>query len=394
MAASSSPIHAGEDDLSYRATPLCGTQLRSAGGSRGKGASRDASSQERTPRLPRKGRAGRFNPRDLRAGHHKRVRRRCTGYGHRDRTVIATGRARTPRPHRIPASDPAGAGRPSAGVDLGKGLLKVRLTPDLWGREVPADMPVAHPKEFREDVVAVARRGDAPIAQVAKAFGISESCLRNWMHRADVEDGHRPGITKAGQGPVAPKPAVGAGERGPAPGRGVPVAGEPAAGSVPNMRYPLVLDLAADGIPVEVTCGLLGFSRQWVSTRGRPTKSRSATWSMRTPPTPLIRSTPTTRGSGTGSSPTSWARRVRARPHSACLTARPARLKLVWRQVRKERRTQHDPRPANRTGVVVSRSWLSSASRRSQTARTASACGPLGLCVTSNSTRWASSSVL
>ena len=57
-------------------------------------------------------------------------------------------------------------------------------------------MPAAHPKEFREDVIAVARRGDAPIAQVAKDFGISESCLRNWMHQADVEDGHRPGTTK------------------------------------------------------------------------------------------------------------------------------------------------------------------------------------------------------
>jgi|SRR5215207_8524726 len=58
-------------------------------------------------------------------------------------------------------------------------------------------MPAAHPKEFREDVVAVARRGDAPIAQVAKDFGISESCLRNWLHHADVEDGHRPGVTRA-----------------------------------------------------------------------------------------------------------------------------------------------------------------------------------------------------
>ena len=42
-------------------------------------------------------------------------------------------------------------------------------------------MPAPHPKEFRDDVVAVARRGDAPIAQIAKDFGISESCLRNWL---------------------------------------------------------------------------------------------------------------------------------------------------------------------------------------------------------------------
>ena len=56
-------------------------------------------------------------------------------------------------------------------------------------------MPAAHPKEFRDDVVAVARRGDAPIAQIARDFGISESCLRNWLAKADVEDGVKPGVT-------------------------------------------------------------------------------------------------------------------------------------------------------------------------------------------------------
>ena len=58
-------------------------------------------------------------------------------------------------------------------------------------------MPRPHPQEFRDDVVAVARRGEAPLAQIAKDFGISESCLRNWLRRADVEDGHRPGPTLA-----------------------------------------------------------------------------------------------------------------------------------------------------------------------------------------------------
>ena len=33
--------------------------------------------------------------------------------------------------------------------------------------------------------------------QIAKDFGISESCLANWLKRADVEDGHRPGLTDA-----------------------------------------------------------------------------------------------------------------------------------------------------------------------------------------------------
>jgi len=58
-------------------------------------------------------------------------------------------------------------------------------------------MPRPHPKEFRDDVVAVARKSEAPIAQIAKDFGISESCLRNWLARADVEDGVRPGVTTA-----------------------------------------------------------------------------------------------------------------------------------------------------------------------------------------------------
>ncbi|QFV00211.1 hypothetical protein KDY119_03746 [Luteimicrobium xylanilyticum] len=33
-------------------------------------------------------------------------------------------------------------------------------------------MPAPHPKEFRDDVVAVARRGEAPVKQIAKDFGI------------------------------------------------------------------------------------------------------------------------------------------------------------------------------------------------------------------------------
>jgi hypothetical protein len=34
-------------------------------------------------------------------------------------------------------------------------------------------MPKAFPEEFRRDVVAVARRREAPISQIAKDFGIS-----------------------------------------------------------------------------------------------------------------------------------------------------------------------------------------------------------------------------
>jgi len=48
-------------------------------------------------------------------------------------------------------------------------------------------MPKPYPKEFRDDVVAVARKGEAPLNQIAKDFGISEGCLHNWLKKADVD---------------------------------------------------------------------------------------------------------------------------------------------------------------------------------------------------------------
>ena len=57
-------------------------------------------------------------------------------------------------------------------------------------------MPKAFPLEFRRDVVAVARKGESPLTQIAKDFGISEACLHRWLKLADIEDGVRPGVTK------------------------------------------------------------------------------------------------------------------------------------------------------------------------------------------------------
>ncbi len=58
-------------------------------------------------------------------------------------------------------------------------------------------MPKPYPKEFREDVVRVARSREpgVRIKDIAHDFGITESCLTNWMARADREDGVRPGPT-------------------------------------------------------------------------------------------------------------------------------------------------------------------------------------------------------
>jgi transposase-like protein len=60
-------------------------------------------------------------------------------------------------------------------------------------------VPKPHPKEFREDVIRVARNREPgqELRQIAKDFGISESCLHNWLKAADVEDGRRPGTTQS-----------------------------------------------------------------------------------------------------------------------------------------------------------------------------------------------------
>jgi transposase-like protein len=58
-------------------------------------------------------------------------------------------------------------------------------------------MPKPYPKEFRDDVVRVARNREhgVRIKDIAKDFGITESCLTNWLARADRDDGLRPGPT-------------------------------------------------------------------------------------------------------------------------------------------------------------------------------------------------------
>ena len=61
-------------------------------------------------------------------------------------------------------------------------------------------MPKAFPEEFRRDVVAVARKREATLTQIAKDFGISEACLHRWLKQADVQDGVRAGVTTAEAG--------------------------------------------------------------------------------------------------------------------------------------------------------------------------------------------------
>ena len=52
-------------------------------------------------------------------------------------------------------------------------------------------MPKAFPEEFRRDVVAVARRGEAPLTKIAQDFGVSPAALHRWLKIADEEDAPR-----------------------------------------------------------------------------------------------------------------------------------------------------------------------------------------------------------
>ena len=56
-------------------------------------------------------------------------------------------------------------------------------------------MPAPHPPEFRRRALDLVRLGEKPVAAIAKDLGISESCLRRWMDRDDVDAGRKEGLS-------------------------------------------------------------------------------------------------------------------------------------------------------------------------------------------------------
>lgn len=58
-------------------------------------------------------------------------------------------------------------------------------------------VPKPYPREFRDDVVRVARDRESgvTIEQIAKDFGVHPMTLTKWMRRADIDDGNKPGMT-------------------------------------------------------------------------------------------------------------------------------------------------------------------------------------------------------
>jgi transposase-like protein len=121
-------------------------------------------------------------------------------------------------------------------------------------------MPTPRSPEFRRRAVELARLREKPIAQIAKDLGIAESGLRRWMAQADVDEGKREGLSsderkelvelrrqkrvlenRSGD-PQARERLLAKGER------------------PPKVIYPVVRELAADGVPVATACRVLEVS--------------------------------------------------------------------------------------------------------------------------------------
>jgi transposase len=59
-------------------------------------------------------------------------------------------------------------------------------------------MPKPYPREFREDVVRVARGREPGVTleQIAVDFGVHPMTLQKWLRRVAVDDGVRSGVTR------------------------------------------------------------------------------------------------------------------------------------------------------------------------------------------------------
>ncbi|WP_103377149.1 IS3 family transposase [Streptomyces noursei] len=124
-------------------------------------------------------------------------------------------------------------------------------------------MPKPYPEEFREDVVRVARnRGPGvTVEQVAKDFGVHPMTLWKWMRRADIDDGSRPGTTSQESAELrdARRRIKLLEQENEVLRRAAAYLSQ---AHLPKRIYPLVKELAGDGVPVTVTCRVLKLARQ------------------------------------------------------------------------------------------------------------------------------------
>ena len=52
-----------------------------------------------------------------------------------------------------------------------------------------------YPPEFRREAVALYRRGERPLREIAHDLGVSSESLRLWVQQAQIERGERDGLS-------------------------------------------------------------------------------------------------------------------------------------------------------------------------------------------------------
>ncbi|MFD9293271.1 IS3 family transposase [Streptomyces sp. NPDC060030] len=129
-------------------------------------------------------------------------------------------------------------------------------------------MPKPYPKEFREDVVRVARNREPGVTleQIAADFGVHPITLSKWLRRADTDEGGAKPATASGESAElreARKRIRLLEQENEVLRR---AAAYLAQANLPKMMYPLVRELAAAAaphrVPVAVTCRVLKLARQ------------------------------------------------------------------------------------------------------------------------------------
>ncbi|MFB4294559.1 transposase [Nonomuraea sp. ATR24] len=51
--------------------------------------------------------------------------------------------------------------------------------------------------EFKAEIVELCQRGDRSVGQVAQDFDLTETAVRQWIRQAEVDAGHRDGLTSS-----------------------------------------------------------------------------------------------------------------------------------------------------------------------------------------------------
>ncbi|MGW0161870.1 IS3 family transposase [Mycobacterium sp. NPDC003323] len=120
-----------------------------------------------------------------------------------------------------------------------------------------------YPREFRDDVVRVARNRDdgVTIEAIATDFGVHPMTLQKWLRQADIDEGTKPGKSTGESGELREaRRRINLLEQENEVLRRA--AAYLSQANLPKRIYPLVNDLATDGIPVAVTCRVLKLARQ------------------------------------------------------------------------------------------------------------------------------------